>query len=213
MEALQAVFKELYTSFLLRDFAGKIVPGCFLLLSYALLFSQPRDIMKAVTGKVSFVSVFFVAGLAWTVVLGIQSLAELIGLWKYYPPSAGAEMAIQSNVIERFLRISCPAERLQYERFVVIKEATGNLFVVGLLSIPAWLWWLNTLFSSLETRKAIWGNRSLAARTITMVSLAVLILTGLCIMNREHVNKQYELPIRILQDIDKGASHDCPGRT
>lgn len=53
MEALAAVFKELYTSFLLRDFAGKIVPGCFLLVSYSALFLQPREIIKGITGKVS----------------------------------------------------------------------------------------------------------------------------------------------------------------
>jgi hypothetical protein len=58
LEALQAVFKELYTSFLLRDFAGKIVPGCFLLFSYALIFSSPREIIKGVTGKLSIVLIF-----------------------------------------------------------------------------------------------------------------------------------------------------------
>jgi hypothetical protein len=64
MEALQAVFKELYTSFLLRDFAGKIVPGCFLLFSYALFFASPRYIFKILTDKVSVVLIFWVAGFA-----------------------------------------------------------------------------------------------------------------------------------------------------
>lgn len=209
MEALAAVFKELYTSFLLRDFAGKIVPGCFLLLSYSALFAQPDEIIKVITGKISLVSVFLIAGFAWIIVLGIQSLAELVGIWKYYPFGAGAEMAIQSRVVQRFLQLACPEDRQQYEQFVVIKEATGNLFVAGILSVPAWIWWLNAQLSSVEARKAVWGSPKINLRTILVSCLTVIILAGLFLMNREHVKKQYEFPVTWLEDFDKGSLHGC----
>ena len=183
MEALQVVFKELYTSFLLRDFAGKIVPGCVLFFSISVMFSKPNEILKIASGRISFVVIFLIAALAWTVILGIQSIAELAGIWNYYPPDKGAEMTIQFK-IEKFLRLACPNERLQYERFVVIKEATGNLFVVGLLSTPAWLWWLSTFFVSTDDRKLIWGDWRTNARTCIAGTLVVVVLTGLCIMNR-----------------------------
>jgi hypothetical protein len=209
MEALAAVFKELYTSFLLRDFAGKIVPGCFLLLSYSALFLQPREIIKGITGKVSLVSVFLVAGLAWTVVLGLQSLAELVRIWHYYPSSVGAEMTIQSKVIAQFLQIACPDDHQQYERFVVIKEATGNLFVAGLLSVPAWAWWLNAQISSSETKKEVWGSPRINIRTSIVACFGVIILTGLFLMNREHVQKQYEFADQALKDIHNGTLRGC----
>jgi hypothetical protein len=208
MEALQVVFKELYTSFLLRDFAGKIVPGSFLLFSYALFFCSPSDILKIATGRVSIVLVLWVAGLAWTVVLGLQSLAELTGIWQYYPVVSGAEMPAQLE-IERFLRLACADERLQYERFVVIKEATGNLFIVGLLSTPAWIWLLIKLFNSMETREVLWSDWTTNSRTIIIISLMAIIMIGLFVMNREHVNKQYNLAIDTLKEIDGGKSHDC----
>jgi len=209
MEALAAVFKELYTSFLLRDFAGKIVPGCFLLVSYSALFLQPREIIKGITGKVSLVSVFLVAGLAWTVVLGLQSLAELVGIWQYYPSAAGAEMAIQSKDIAQFLQIACPNDRQQYERFVVIKEATGNLFIAGLLSVPAWAWWLNTQLSSDETKKEVWGSPRINIRTGIVFCFGGIILTGLFLMNHQHVQKQYEFAKQVLNDVHDGTLRGC----
>ncbi len=194
MEAFAAIFKELYTSFLLRDFAGKIVPGCFLFLSYSLLFiSQPREIFKIIGGKISLVSIFLIAGFSWIIILGIQSLAELTHIWQYYPSDAGPEMAVQTDVIAQFMQIACPEDHQQYERFVVIKEATGNLFVAGLISLPAWAWWLNAQLSSTKFLKnEVWGAPRINVRTIIVASLGVLILGGLFLMNREHVQKQYQ---------------------
>jgi len=43
MKPWQAVFRNLYTGFLLRDFAGTIVPGVFLLFSIVPCFISRRD--------------------------------------------------------------------------------------------------------------------------------------------------------------------------
>jgi hypothetical protein len=146
---------------------------------------------------------------AWTVVLGFQSLAEFSGIWRYYPAASGAEIPTQLE-IERFLRLACSDERLQYERYVVIKEATGNLFIAGLLSAPAWIWWLTMLLKSPDTRRTIWADWTTNARTIIVGSLVAIAMTGLFVMNREHVNLQYDLAIGTLAEIDAGkVPHEC----
>src|SRR5580693_2043084 len=89
----QAVFRNLYTGFLLRDFAGKIVPGVYLLFSVASMFRAPAILIKEIRKEVPLFAIVLVAGLAWIVTLGTQSLAEAIGIWKYFPVgSASAQV-------------------------------------------------------------------------------------------------------------------------
>jgi hypothetical protein len=140
--------------------------------------------------------------------LGLQSLAELAGIWQYYPTPSNAVIPTQLE-IEKFLRLACSDERLQYERYVVIKEATGNLFIAGLLSAPAWILWLSTYFHSEEKRKVIWADWTTNLRTIIVGGLVIIIMTGLFVMNREHVNLQYGLAIGTLQEIEKEKKHEC----
>ena len=47
-ETWQAVFRNLYTGFLLRDFAGKIVPGVYLLFSVASMFRSLAGIIREI---------------------------------------------------------------------------------------------------------------------------------------------------------------------
>jgi hypothetical protein len=212
VEAIQAVLKELYTSFLLRDFAGKIVPGCFLFGSIAVLFANPQDVLKAFSSRISLVAIALSAGLAWIVVLGLQSIAEFSGVWNYYPRTQGAEMEIQVTIIDEFLRIACPDQRQQYERFVVIKEATGNLFIAGVLSMPAWALWFGAISSSPATRPILWGQWQTNVRTLVALLYAAVILLGLYSMNLQHVRKQFEFARDILAKVDKTAPRDCnPG--
>jgi hypothetical protein len=189
MEALEAVFKELYTSFLLRDFAGKIVPGCFILASYMTLFEAPREILRVMAGRISLVMIFLVAGFSWTMVLGLQSLAEWAGLWSYYPVNGISEMTTQLRV--------------------VIKEATGNLFVAGLLSIPAWALWTFSIVSQPTTRQEIFGSWFTKLRALVVLLMVSLVMVGLCVMNHQHSREQYELAIGTLEKIDSGKPHEC----
>ena len=49
MEAWQVIFRNLYTGFLLRDFAGKIVPGVLLLFSICCMYREPKRLFEYLT--------------------------------------------------------------------------------------------------------------------------------------------------------------------
>jgi hypothetical protein len=212
MESLAAIFKDLYTNFLLRDFAGKIVPGSFFFLSLAVMFVSPVAVCKTISGRVSLLSIALCGGLAWTVVLGLQSVAEYVSAWHYFPTTAGSEMDVQTQIIEPFLRVACPDERMQYERYVVIKEATGNLFNVGLLAAPALaLWFLNGLRDP-AVRHSVWGSALLKARSLLVAGYAAVVMLGLHGMNVAHVDKQFKLAKGTLDFIaSENGAHRCAG--
>ena len=97
-ETWQAVFRNLYTGFLLRDFAGKIVPGVYLLFSVASMFRPPAGLIREIRKDVPVFAIVFVAGLAWIVTLGTQSLAEGLGIWKYFPVGSPAQVTPTAKV-------------------------------------------------------------------------------------------------------------------
>jgi hypothetical protein len=220
-ETLQVVFRNLYTGFLLRDFAGKIVPGIYLLFSVASMFCSPSDLSKEIRKYVPVFAIFLLAGFAWTVTLGTQSLAEGLGIWRYFPvgsPAAqvtpiprvgfwkdlfqgGDETSFDASTakVDLFQSGATEDEKQQYERFVVIKEACGNLFIAGLLSFPAWLFVLVNAGNaehqrhgaSKETIRRNWGiwTKKLSRNGIGVLYL-VLVMVGLHRMNAQHVRRQ-----------------------
>jgi hypothetical protein len=237
-ETWQAVFRNLYTGFLLRDFAGKIVPGVYLLFSVASMFRSPADLMRELRKDVPVFAIILVAGLAWTVTLGTQSLAEGLGIWKYFPVGApaqgtsrvhigfwldlfqgGDETSFDANTakVDLFQIGATEDEKQQYERFVVIKEACGNLFIAGLLSLPAWL---IVLFASDERasdgnaatrneRNAQRGrhDRMIGLRTVSVRGVGflyfVLVMVGLHRMNAQHVRRQMRYTEIIMENRKK----------
>lgn len=58
----QVVFRNLYTGFLLRDFAGKIVPGIHLLFSVTSMFRSPSDLIKKTLKELPVFAIFLLAG-------------------------------------------------------------------------------------------------------------------------------------------------------
>jgi hypothetical protein len=82
MEVWQAIFGNLYSGFLLRDFAGKIVPGVLLLFSICCLYREPKKLFEFLAKDVPTFTLVFVAGFAWILTLGTQSLAEGLGICK-----------------------------------------------------------------------------------------------------------------------------------
>jgi hypothetical protein len=215
-ETWVVVFRNLYTGFLLRDFAGKIVPGVLFIFSVSSMFRQPRQLLSDLKEEMPTFAVLLVAGLAWTITLGTQSLAEGLGIWRYFPVS---EAAGPSQPVHLFKDLMIPEpdksfdaftlqvdefqskasndEEQQYERFVVIKEACGNLFVAAILAIPAWIFTL-TLSDRRLSYSELWLRRlrthGRAALTCTYI---VFVLIGLHRMHAQHVDRQ----IKFAQDI------------
>ena len=222
-ETWQAVFRNLYTGFLLRDFAGKIVPGVYLLFSVASMFRSPASLIKGMRKEVPLFAIILLAGFAWILTLGTQSLAEALGIWKYFPVgSASAQMNPGPHIgfwvdlfqggdetnfdantakVDLFQAGATEDEKQQYERFVVIKEACGNLFIAGLLSLPAWLiviLWeqhagedsVTKVRDSRHAHGQLQGRvKALSRSGIGFVYFA-LIMIGLHRMNLQHVGRQ-----------------------
>jgi hypothetical protein len=212
-EAWQGVFRNLYTGFLLRDFAGKIIPGIVLLFSISTIFQDMRNSAVLFTKKIPVASLILISGLAWIVTLGTQSLAEGIGVWRYFPAEKqqssqektgfmsqllgpGDEQAFDKNTmqIDEFQSKATEDEKQQYERFVVIKEACGNLFVACLISIPAlFLGYLlrNPKITTYLQTKLPAYNYLPSGKGVLLSFYVLIIMIGLHLMHAQHVHRQF----------------------
>jgi len=202
MEHLQTVVQDLYTNFVLRDLAGKIVPGALLAFSLSLLISKPLETLKLLNGKISTVATVVGAGILWVTVLGLQSIAESMGLLAYFPAvgdkSGEAAFAEATQLMQQFLANATPADKLQYERFVVIKEATGNLKFALLLSAPFWIYYIVHSWPK-GKRKASVVALLKAGSTYLCIGFYTLVLVGVHRMNNQHIMRQYCLAALTLE--------------
>jgi hypothetical protein len=237
METWQVIFRNLYTGFLLRDLAGKIIPGIFLLFSIAAMFRPPRDLIQGLRKDVPLFIVIFVAGLAWIVTLGTQSLAEGLGIWHYFPiePPAGTAPAppvgFWSNLafggdeagfnrdtaqIDKFQLGASEDQKQQYERFVVIKEGCGNLFVAGLLATPAWIC---ILFVHRQPDRKKPSDKSWSWRIgpssppVLCAAYFLLIMIGLHRMNAQHVRRQFNYTRIVIENRGQSAKDAAASRS
>jgi hypothetical protein len=209
---VHVVVQELYTNFVLRDIAGKIVPGAFLAFSLTTLFYPPRQILELLTQRVPWHALLLAGGLLWVVVLGLQNLVERIPYaFAYFPDvstaTGGNEKAVNfqiaTKVMQTFLATADPADKLQYERFVVIKEATGNLFFALLLAAPLWAHygWVVGSKKRQSERSRHWMP---GWHTIAAAATSAIFYVGLCVglhgMHAQHVERQFCLAAGSLED-------------
>jgi hypothetical protein len=203
------LIQGLYTNFVLRDLAGKIVPGSLLAFSFATLFYPPRDIFNAVSRKIPWHLLLVGFGFLWGVVLGLQSLAESvpINIFGYFPSitivtkdqAPDFNFQVATKVMQAFLAQPNVEDKLQYERFVVIKEATGNLFIAMLISVPFWLHagWISwrerkPLIIAAGDKKVLKYRRwhdTTAAAALAIAYAALLF--GLHRMHQQHIVRQF----------------------
>lgn len=203
MEGLAPLFSELYNKFLLRDFVGKIVPGAVLLFSIgSLALPTPRLRLWLSHRTLGWVAI--VAGIAWTLTLGLQSAGEWAGLWDYFPRSTSEIVTVAPDSfrtatlrVDQFLATATDGQKLQYERFVVIKEACGNLFLAICLALPCWV--VIALVGNAPFRKPratsgllkVRHNASVAVRSVTAILTGIVLAMGLYRMHRQHVDRQW----------------------
>jgi hypothetical protein len=203
------LIQGLYTNFVLRDLAGKIVPGSLLAFSFATLFYPPKDIFNAISRKIPWHLLLIGFGFLWGMVLGLQSLAESvpIPIFGYFPnitittidQAPDFNFQVATKVMQSFLAQANVEDKLQYERFVVIKEATGNLFIALVISVPFWLhsgwiWWRQrkSLIIAAGDKKALKFRRwhdGIAAAALAVVYAALLF--GLHRMHQQHIVRQF----------------------
>lgn len=191
MENLSTLFTDLYTKFLLRDIVGKIVPGALLWSTVLYMFFAPKQLL-AYFRRLPIAGLVIVGGFIWTVTLGFQSAAEMLRIWSYFPQVAGAKtpsdsFAVSTLRVVEFQRCADDVQLLQYERFVVIKEACGNLFFAMLLSVvPATFVWIRTHFP-IAVQNTGWK----ACRWMIVAALVALVFVGLHRMHLQHVERQF----------------------
>jgi hypothetical protein len=160
MEAWVAAISQVYTLFILRDLFGKIVPGAILLFSVSAALTSPSQAYHFIVSRIPTALVLILLRACWTTTLGTQRMAEWLHYWSYWGSVQSQCTDLQELggsvretdgrdhqsecaelIVARFRAATKDQEfqSRQYERFVVIKEATGNFGFSALLSLPAWL--------------------------------------------------------------------------
>jgi len=129
--------ESLYTHFLLRDFAGKIVPGSVLYVAFFSSIAQGKFLQ--LDSKLPLATTMILLGFLWLLGLAIQAIGAWFGIVKYsekYPPPDEFHQAQR-----KFRNIKGDHSRdiMRYERFEAIREAYGNGAVSVLISFPIWL--------------------------------------------------------------------------
>lgn len=141
------VLDALYNRLLLRDICAKVVPGAFLLLTIfavaANRASSPADVLQLLTHASAGIWLVLVPA-GWLTAFGMQSLGEIArwplrGTTKFqfirYFPSRLTEREWHRGLL-KFGNVASASEKQTFERFVVIKEATGNMSLCLLLVLP-----------------------------------------------------------------------------
>lgn len=124
MNELKNIFDSLYTRFVLRDFFAKIVPGAFCLLTFAVFFESPSTTLSYLS-SLSFWYWLLIIGLAWLLGIVLQNFGHLVHIIEYDPPQEEREDYYINRRLP-FGKIATDEEKQRYERFVVLKEASGN---------------------------------------------------------------------------------------
>jgi hypothetical protein len=180
MEALQAVVKELYTSFILRDFIGNIVPGCFLLFSICVMFIDPIHLLKLLSGRISIILILILAGIAWITSLAFSSFVELSGLHNYYPS--------MDDIYRQIYRQKACVDQITYERFVVIAQASRNFFNTLLFSIPAWILFICRYTKTYDGRAYMYGGIIAKTRFTLILLFAISLMIGLWLLGTHYTS-------------------------
>jgi len=136
----------LYKQFFLRDLLGKIVPGGLVALSlYSVLPEAARNALVVPNGSSWYVGLIWFA-LLLVLGLGLQIIAEWLGFHSAHPRplticffrSAKGERArdlFRSRQAD-FQKTATEAQKEQRERYVYLKEGSGNV-AFGLLFLAA----------------------------------------------------------------------------
>jgi len=125
MENFDKIISSLYNNYLLRDFAGKIIPGstvsiCFIYLFYPDMFNA--ILHNSNSYLISLYYVFF----AWIIGIAVESAS--FTRWRSYlrkkeedPTKENEKNASHSEV--EFMKVATDRDKSKYERLYVIEKA------------------------------------------------------------------------------------------
>lgn len=187
INSLTSLFDSFYTRFVMRDILAKVIPGSILLVFIsATILSLPKVISSI--NSMSFGLCIVGGGAAWLVGFIVQSFGEMFKLIRYFPKKISWDDEIEN--ILAFLEVASYDEKLQFERFVVIKEACGNGYVALLVSFlfSIFIKVLESLFTLSFTHSLLSTNSWLYGIGIALWVLAIIFLRR---MHFEHVTRQH----------------------
>lgn len=125
------IFEAFYSKMLLRDIAGKVIPGLAFIISTSIMLFSFSDVITF-SKEMNVIGWLVIFGFSWIVAFAIQAFAETRNLILYYPSSLSREQWYEKLIY--FYEFASDQEKQNFERFVVIKEACGNSYVSFLLS-------------------------------------------------------------------------------
>jgi hypothetical protein len=196
---LRSLFDAFYDRLVLRDFFGKIVPGLVFLgtvwVSFASNETEPASFITnlAELSALGWIAIF---GAAWITAFALQAFGESFPatdrtkrLILYYSPELFDDDEAWYKFFVDFRKKATPDERVQCERFVVIKEACGNGYVsLGVSVLFAVAIYAFRLFfaddpesGEVSERKYLW---------LPVLLIALFLVSYLGKMHRSHVDRQ-----------------------
>ena len=200
IKELSGILDKIYDKFILRDLFAKIIPGLILIASFFYLLSGNIIEIEKI-GKSLWC---FLIGLSWIVAYGIQSFGELSHLIKYYNKNFKTDEDWY-NEYNLFLNNSTIAEKSICERFIIIKEATGNLAISLILSLIL----LTTKSITEDYHTIISEDYLIVVATIFSFSLLLLRMHDIHVERQCNYVSSVNRKKKASNDGEKGKS--CPG--
>lgn len=182
MNGLKSLFESFYGLLVLRDFFGKIIPGAVLLLAVVWPHVSWQTILVWMG---SFWFAIFALGLSWVTAFAAQSVGEWIpGGLLYYPKKLGGDKTFYDKLNE-FDDVARPEHQQKRERFVIIKEACGNMFFCGMLA-----------FAKVGADLLLW--RDSEPSPVPSAALVGILLIFLIRMHHVHVARQNQYMVSVV---------------
>lgn len=235
MSELANIFDLIYTRFLLRDFCGKIIPGFIVIFTCIfVIFDQNSSFSDFF--NFSFWGWILFIGISWLSGLIIQSLGNWSHIIYYELPRNNKRVSNyhNPNIVRRafhrvfqisqqdeeesitllhtdlnkirFFQMASTDEKQQRERYVVLKEATGNCLVATLISLVVLVVGFITnsvsiiFFPGICLPLSEWWQKTL------ICILLVVIISLFYYMYRRNKSNQYNYQTRVIRYHHNGDS-------
>lgn len=134
MSEVSGLFSAMYSNFILRDFFGKIIPGFIVLFSFFILLYPEKGVYLLISNASLHIQLILI-GISWSFGLAIQRLGKILKLiaTSKVPANEFVEM------MTTFMATAKENEKVQFERFVIVKETSANMALSLAISVLTWM--------------------------------------------------------------------------
>lgn len=166
IEKIKEITDSLYSSFIARDFFAKVLPGSVVIsaLVYS-TYGEKLDFEQL--QKIPTFIWFLVYGQCWIFGFFVQGLGERLNILRVSPEDE-SNAQYHARISDFIVSARNNVDRLQRERFLIIKEATGNMAVAVLMGllivlqqlfVPQWRTVLHAVLAVLGTYILLWFHQ------------------------------------------------------